>query len=315
MQAGVNPSNVDALTLQTMTGNKGGLMRLKPTKDMLCNRSLRDALQPLEPTEDKLALMNEVFAEGRAESGYDTKLLNDGDHVLFITFQSGEDSIGLEHFVGPIRSSSLATSQDGYHGPPIFVLGPKRPADWYAITQYADVYFVEGNPFLLFDLERVNFQFASSIFVSSPPRGVGNDPAMADADAIFIVRMIEAELRSPQNVNMREGRPPPPVTVEITLDSNHHFLPMPKMNPGEGGVEEDEDEGDEVEELTGPQEGQPLEPAKMSKFQRLKRKILGGKEMVVKMKETSSSADSGPQKDPMQKKSARSAAADAQAAS
>jgi hypothetical protein len=314
MQAGVNPSNVDALTLQTMTGNKGGLMRLKPTKDMLRNRSLRDALQPLEPTEDKLALMNEVFAEGRAESGYDTKLLNDGDHVLFITFQTGEESIGLEHFVGPIRSSSLAISQDGFHGPPIFILGPRRPADWYTITQYAEVYFVEGNPFLLFDLERVNFQFAQSIFVSSPPRGVGNDPAMADADAIFIVRMIESELRSPQNVKLREGRPPPPVIVEITLDSNHHFLPMPKMHADSSDEEGDEDDAEDIEraQAMGAVEesvSSKQEPKNTSKLAGLMRKIRGG---AKKLKKPSGTDEAKKTVEAEKKKSARSAAADAQ---
>merc|ERR1719316_1501674 len=75
-----------------------------------------------------LALMNEVFEDGRAATKYETDMLSEGDHVLFITFQSGDESIGLEHFVGPIRSSAMATSQDGYCGPPIFVLGPARPA-------------------------------------------------------------------------------------------------------------------------------------------------------------------------------------------
>jgi hypothetical protein len=170
---------------------------------------------------------------------------------------------------------------------------------------------VEGNPFLLFDLERVNFQFASSIFVSSPPRGVGNDPAMADADAIFIVRMIEAELRSPQNTMLREGRPPPPVTVEITLDSNHHFLPMPKMGGIEDGIMED-DEDEEEDELTATNVVEEVgkEPKPTSKFARLLRMIRGRAKAVKKKTAPSSSEPAKP--DATTKKSARSAAADAQ---
>jgi hypothetical protein len=308
VQSGMSSTNMDALTLAATVNSAQGGYRRKPTKELLRNRPLRDALRPLEPTEDKIALMNEVFEDGRAASKYETQLLSEGDHVLFITFQSGEDSIGLEHFVGPIRSSSLATSQDGYHGPPIFILGPAKPADWYAITQYADVYFVEGNPFLLFDLERVNFQWASSIFVSSPPRGVGNDPAMADADAIFIVRMIEAELRAPQNIKLRDGRPPPPVTVEITLDSNHHFLPMPKM-AGEN-EEVPEDEEDDEDDLVSNVDEFSVQPKKTSKFARLMRKLRGKGDDVVK--KTGSSNDVAKAADPGKQKSARTAAADAQ---
>jgi hypothetical protein len=311
LQSGMGGSNIEALTLATV--QSGGMQKFKPTKEMLRNRPLRDALRPLEPTEDKIQLMNEVFEDGRADKKYETELLSEGDHILFITFQSGDESIGLEHFVGPIRSSAMATSKDGYHGPPIFILGPARPADWYTITQYADVYFVEGNPFLLFDLERVNFGFSSSIFVSSPPRGVGGDPAMADADAIFIVRMIEAELRSPQNIMLREGRPPPPVTVEITLDSNHHFLPMPKM----GGVEdqidpEDEEDDDEEEELTATVVDEAVQPKNTSKFAKLKR-LIRGRAQAVKKKTGGSSEPTKP--DSSTKKSARSAAADAAMAS
>jgi len=71
---------------------------------------------------------------------------------------------------------------------------------------------------------------------------------MADADAIFIVRMIEAELRAPQNVS-KMTRPPPPVIVEISLDSNHHFLPLPPTKKLDVDEEEsDTDEEDEAEE-------------------------------------------------------------------
>ena len=38
------------------------------------------------------------------------------------------------------------------------------------------------------------------------------------------------------------------MTVEITLDSNHHFLPMPKMSGEEDQAQEDEE--DDEDELT-----------------------------------------------------------------
>merc|ERR1719235_1776679 len=120
MQAGLTgTSNMDAMTLSStntmgMSGGVGvGGFKFKPSKEMLRNRPLREALRPLEPSEDKIALMNEVFEDGRAPTKYETDMLSEGDHVLFITFQSGDESIGLEHFVGPIRSSAMATSQDG----------------------------------------------------------------------------------------------------------------------------------------------------------------------------------------------------------
>merc|ERR1719482_1455371 len=147
--------------------------------------------------------------------------------------------MGLEHFVGPIRQTYLAS--DGDPGPSIFILGPSKPADWYAITNYDHVYYVQGNPFLLFDLERVNYKNASTIFVSSPPRIPGGDPHMGDADAIFIVRMIEAELALEER---EDGKPLPPVIAEITMDSNHHFLPLPDAF----GEEEEESSEEEVEE-------------------------------------------------------------------
>merc|ERR1719409_1987751 len=78
--AGGANGQLDAMTLASMTtvGLTQGLSKFKPTKQMLRNRPLRDALRPLEPTEDKIALMNEVFEEGRTATTYETEMLSEG---------------------------------------------------------------------------------------------------------------------------------------------------------------------------------------------------------------------------------------------
>lgn len=220
----------------------------RPKKEMLRNKPLRTALKPWEASEPKIVLMNDVYNEGKLPSQYDVDLLAEGGHVLFITFVQNCEALGLEYFVGPIRATYMAS--DGNPGPPIFVLGPSKPADWYAITQFDQCYFVQGNPFLLFDLERVNFQNASAIFVSSPPRSEGGEASMSDADAIFIVRMIESEL---QHIKLQSGgeREIPQVIAEITTDANHHFLPLPSKATGEHEEEDSDDDFDLLDASNG----------------------------------------------------------------
>ena len=79
------------------------------------------------------------------------------------------------------------------------------------------------------------------------------------------------------------------VTVEITLDSNHHFLPMPKMHADSSDEEGDEDDAEDIEraQAMGAVEesvSSKQEPKNTSKLAGLMRKIRGGAKKLKKPK-------------------------------
>lgn len=120
---------------------------------------------------------------------------------------------GIEHFVRPLRR--------GPNPMPIVVLAPSLPLDWYGVVEFGSVYFVEGSPLSLFDLERAWYKNATAVVVqrgASPP--TGTEVHTADAEIIFATRLIEFTLPPHSNV---------PIICELLFDPNYIFVPMSKL--------------------------------------------------------------------------------------
>lgn len=149
------------------------------------------------------------------------KLLAEGGHVLIICVgtQSSEDlRLGVEHFVKPLRSPERAKTL------PIVVLSFVQPRDWYSVHDEEQVFFVQGSPTSLLDLQRVNFSGASAIFISHCGSGrhaslIAQEPWTVDFEVISCTRLIESHFPSGSKTF---------VMADIVIESNHPFLPLPE---------------------------------------------------------------------------------------
>lgn len=158
----------------------------------------------------RLQKFHDVYDNGKHAGELPLGSRSPKGHILFCALgYDGADSLGLVHFVRPLRKYSMV---------PIVVLGPEQPKDWYTIAQSESVFFVAGSPLSLFDLERASFKSASAIFLSqaSVP-GEMIDPSIVDAEGIFASRLIESQLPPSSNIQ---------VISELVFDSNYVFNPV-----------------------------------------------------------------------------------------
>eukprot|EP00742_Colponemidia_sp_Colp-10_P011207 GILJ01012423.1.p1 GENE.GILJ01012423.1~~GILJ01012423.1.p1 ORF type:complete len:1205 (+),score=162.60 GILJ01012423.1:94-3708(+) len=136
--------------------------------------------------------------------------LAEGGHIIICANIAEHSAFGLQYFIRPLRASHSRQNV------PVVVLSPHPPADWSHIVDYEDVFYVKGSPLSSDDLELVGFQQASAILVISNSKANRHDEAaMADAEAIFTMRLIEA--------NTPRAKPVYTV-IELVNDSNSEFL-------------------------------------------------------------------------------------------
>lgn len=146
--------------------------------------------------------------------------LAEGGHVLVLcvgTRGLQELRLGMEHFVRPLRRNL-----DPEEAAPIVIMAAMTPQDWYSVDGFMDVYFLQGSPTSLFDLERANFSGASKIFICHSGcgrvSGQSEEDWSMDAEVICCARIVESRL--PKGATT-------PIIADITADSNHPFLPLP----------------------------------------------------------------------------------------
>jgi hypothetical protein len=166
----------------------------------------------------KLMKLTDLQKEGANPSGPPLETIGKGNHIVFISVGAkGADELrlGAIHFIRPLRGN-IQNEQ------PIVVMAPVLPKDWHTVAGFKDVFFMQGSPLSLFDLERINFRHASVIFINHSGgggSGVHTDPYMVDSEAIFCARLIESHLGSAVSG--------PQVIAELTFDMNYHFIPLP----------------------------------------------------------------------------------------
>jgi hypothetical protein len=177
------------------------------------------------PTMKHLKWLHGIHKQAETTVAPNRRLRQEGGHVLICILgpqvlpgnplPPGTNLFfGLEHFVRPLRSSKIVN-------PKIVVLSPAKPLDWYCVVEYGDVYFVEGSPLNLFDLDRAGFRKATSIVITrgtSIKKGV--DVHTADAESIFATRLIETNL--PKNSLAQ-------VIIELVFDQNYVFVPLGRL--------------------------------------------------------------------------------------
>merc|ERR1740117_1804615 len=91
------------------------------------------------------------------------KELASGGHVLFLCIgvSEGEElRLGAEHFLRPLRGVEA-----GGFDIPLLVMSPCAPRDWHRVSEDNHVFYMKGSALSLFDLERANFRFASTIII------------------------------------------------------------------------------------------------------------------------------------------------------
>jgi len=151
------------------------------------------------------------------------KRLAVGGHILVLavgTEKTEDLRLGIEHFVKPLRQSIL--SQEDII--PVVVLCAMQPRDWFAVETSEQVYFLQGSPTSMLDLQRVNFTGASAIFITHA--GAGRQGAenkeswTVDFEVICCARLVESQLPIGS---------PTLVLPDIVVDSNHPFLPLPGL--------------------------------------------------------------------------------------
>ncbi|CAJ1359615.1 unnamed protein product [Effrenium voratum] len=102
------------------------------------------------------------------------KRLAVGGHIIVLAVgtEKAEDlRLGIEHFVKPLRQNIITEEII-----PVVVLSAMQPRDWFNVENCDQVYFLQGSPTSLLDLQRANFTGASAIFITHAGAG------RADAD-------------------------------------------------------------------------------------------------------------------------------------
>eukprot|EP00931_Biecheleriopsis_adriatica_P005603 TRINITY_DN107095_c0_g1_i1.p1 TRINITY_DN107095_c0_g1~~TRINITY_DN107095_c0_g1_i1.p1 ORF type:complete len:1029 (+),score=209.40 TRINITY_DN107095_c0_g1_i1:25-3111(+) len=153
------------------------------------------------------------------------KMLAAGGHIVILTVgtESTEDlRLGVEHFVKPLRQN-VAPDEIV----PVVVMSAVQPRDWSSVEEVEQVYFLQGSPTSLMDLERVNFSGASAIFISHCGAGrkeqSGEETWSVDFEVICCTRLVESQLSNDSG---------PVVITDIVVDTNHPFLPLPGQYGG-----------------------------------------------------------------------------------
>ncbi|KAF4744782.1 Calcium-activated potassium channel subunit alpha-1, partial [Perkinsus olseni] len=184
-----------------------------------------------------------------------------GGHIVFLSVAGTGDSgksvsmpLGIAKFVEPLRSEYTKQPR------PIVVVASSLPKDWHEVRSITDVYFVEGNPVSPFDLSRAGVLSAWAIVIhQAPDNSLGDadggenemvdadagdggssgggltglaagdgmrDPGgdMVDADAIFVVKLLEAQLD--RTAPYRSESPRPMIFVELVKGENAKFIPL-----------------------------------------------------------------------------------------
>lgn len=200
----------------------GALKRkMKGSKEVQVAEIANIAMKP-EQKETALKLARTVRQHQRAMKPPrpPLKLLAVGGHVIFLAVgtENSEDlRLGIDHFVKPLRQN--VATEDIL---PVVVLSNVQPRDWFNVEKEEQVYFLQGSPTSLMDLQRVNFSGASAIFISHVGSGretTANQESWAvDFEVICCTRLVESQL-PPQS--------PVLVLTDIVVDANHPFLPLP----------------------------------------------------------------------------------------
>mmetsp|Transcript_105689 Transcript_105689/g.187954 ORF Transcript_105689/g.187954 Transcript_105689/m.187954 type:complete len:1018 (-) Transcript_105689:67-3120(-) len=153
------------------------------------------------------------------------RLLAVGGHVIILavgTEKTEDLRLGVDHFVKPLRQN--VAPEDIL---PVIVLAAVQPRDWFNVEREEQVYFLQGSPTSLMDLQRVNFTGASTIFIShvgsGREMGANQEDWTVDFEVICCTRLVESQLP-----------PGSPVVVisDIVVDGNHPFLPLPGQYGG-----------------------------------------------------------------------------------
>jgi hypothetical protein len=152
------------------------------------------------------------------------KLMGRGGHILVLCVGASPTScvqVGLEYIVRPLRRHLEFVGNDVR---PIIFMAPSMPLDWASIVDVEQVYFLQGDPMNQFDLDRVNFSMASTIFVCRVGDGgigagtTSKDAWTLDSEIVSCVRNVESKLDLSKEVR-------PSVVADLYCHDNHRFIP------------------------------------------------------------------------------------------
>ncbi|CAJ1449485.1 unnamed protein product, partial [Effrenium voratum] len=150
------------------------------------------------------------------------KRLAVGGHIIVLAVgtEKAEDlRLGIEHFVKPLRQNIITEEII-----PVVVLSAMQPRDWFNVENCDQVYFLQGSPTSLLDLQRANFTGASAIFITHAGAGRADadkqETWTVDFEVICCTRLVESQLPVGS---------PTLVLSDIVVDSNHPFLPLPGL--------------------------------------------------------------------------------------
>ncbi|CAD7946174.1 unnamed protein product [Amoebophrya sp. A120] len=237
-----------------------------PNADLSHNRLTLEVLQKLSHQKE-----NAINPRQMPHS-----LLVKGGHIMMcIVGLKYPNTMGLKHFVHTCGEINFYDEDTGRKADrstvtlasevPILVLAEAIPTDWVHVSMMRNVFFMKGNPLVLFDLEQANFREANVIYVAqcrgqmaakarvepdeddeeAQPEDDGIDDSideqMVDAESIFCTRFIEQQLKneSGNKEEQEEGViedvdrfacgvvPDGPLLItELTLDEMHQYLPF-----------------------------------------------------------------------------------------
>eukprot|EP00392_Amoebophrya_sp_AT5.2_P007876 g7895.t1 len=158
-------------------------------------------------------------------------LLVKGGHIMMcIVGLKYPNTMGLKHFVRTCGEINFYDEDTGRKGDrsaitlasevPILIMAEAIPTDWVHVSMMRNVFYMKGNPLVLFDLEQANFREANVIYVAQcrgqaaakanaqfgedvdeeeQPEDDGIDDSideqMVDAESIFCTRFIEQQLK------------------------------------------------------------------------------------------------------------------------
>lgn len=218
-----------------------------------------EAVQKLKAKEDEVPEMNHVSlkAEHKAAAVHLAKVarrhqrslkplrpplkrLAVGGHIIILavgTEKTEDLRLGIEHFVKPLRQNVIADEVI-----PVVVVSAIQPRDWYNVENCDQVYFLQGSPTSLLDLQRANFTGASAIFITNVGAHADSEKQESwtvDFEVICCTRLVESQLPVGS---------PTLVLSDIVVDSNHPFLPLPGL---QGQTKEVQPRGAQGERTSG----------------------------------------------------------------
>lgn len=177
----------------------------------LYDRVARDILNPPEPPQSLLATGGHVLLCVVSDTGSALNTDTDGTETVV----SLGPSLGIEHFMRPLRDSRLR----GLLQPPVVVLASVLPADWHRAIDLKNVYFVKGNPMQVADLERAGFKRALGIAISRGHIGDSNTSASRVVDTRAILTTVMVETHLPHSSQAM-------VITDLAYGASCNFLPL-----------------------------------------------------------------------------------------